>query len=106
MTGDHRREGTNRRSADERRQARARGVDRFGRPTARTLGVSPRQLRKAHPELDSSTARSLSNTLVRKLRARLSRGCRGDAPAYLLGSPQDEAVSPEGPPQAEPPQAA
>lgn len=36
-----------RRTAAERRAARARGVDRFGRPLPRTLGTNPRAARRS-----------------------------------------------------------
>ncbi len=54
-----------RRTVLERQTARAAGVDRFGLPTARALGVAPRQLRKRYPELPQVGARKLSAELLR-----------------------------------------
>ncbi len=54
-----------RRSLLERQIARAAGVDRFGLPTARALGIAPNQLRKRYPELPQVAARKLSTELLR-----------------------------------------
>ncbi len=54
-----------RRTVLERQIARAAGVDRFGLPSARALGVAPRQLRKRDPELSQVAARKLSTELLR-----------------------------------------
>ena len=54
-----------RRTTLERTAARAAGVDRFGQPTARSLGIAPRQLRKRDPELSQVAARKLSTELLR-----------------------------------------
>src|SRR5262245_36981963 len=80
-----------RRTAEQRAEARSHGVDRYGRPTPRALGVSPRQLRKLHPELSKGDARLLSATLTRKAHQAFQRA-RGAAPTPE-GFPSSEAVS-------------
>jgi hypothetical protein len=55
-----------RRTVLERRTARAAGVDRFGLPTARSLGIAPNQLRRHAPELNQVSARKLSTELLRR----------------------------------------
>lgn len=74
-----------RRSAGERAIARAAGVDRFGRPTSRALGVSPRQLRKADPSLSKEQASRLSKRLTSQLR--LKAGAGAQPPLGSQGSP-------------------
>jgi hypothetical protein len=54
-----------RRTLLERRIARAAGLDRFGLPSARSLGIAPNQLRKHAPELSQVAARKLSTELLR-----------------------------------------
>ncbi len=54
-----------RRTVLERQAARALGLDRFGLPSARSLGIAPRQLRKRDPELSQVAARKLSTELLR-----------------------------------------
>ena len=53
------------RSLDQRRRDRAAGVDAAGRPTARSLGISPRQLMDAHG-ISRSQAAIASRELLRK----------------------------------------
>jgi hypothetical protein len=55
-----------RRTLLERRIARAAGLDRFGLPSARSLGIAPNQLRKHAPELSQVGARKLSTELLRR----------------------------------------
>jgi hypothetical protein len=55
-----------RRTLLERRLARALGLDRFGLPSARSLGIAPNQLRKHAPELSQTGARKLSTELLRR----------------------------------------
>ncbi len=54
-----------RRTLLERQLARAAGVDRNGLPSARALGLAPRQLRKRDPDLAQVEARKLSTELLR-----------------------------------------
>ncbi len=69
-----------RRTTLERQAARAAGVDRFGLPTARALGIAPRQLRQRYPELPQVGARKLSAELLRADR-RLRRAAARHAEA-------------------------
>ncbi len=55
-----------RRTLLERQIARAAGLDRFGLPTARALGIAPNQLRQHAPELNQVSARKLSDELLRR----------------------------------------
>ena len=87
-----------RRSAAERREARRWGVDRYGRPTPRVLGLAPRQLRSQYPSLSPPDAARLSAALVSDVRL---VGARGAAP-LREPSPATETVSPAGRPQADP----
>jgi hypothetical protein len=72
-----------RRGAEDRARARALGVDRFGRPTARSLGISPRQLRADDPALDRDAAARLSARLLEATYAEL--GGRGDSSPRRAG---------------------
>lgn len=82
-----------RRSAEERAQARRLGVDRYGRPTARALGVSPRQLRELQPELSPAEAARTSLVLLRRSHAAWERA-RGAAPV-VAGFPSHDGQSRE-----------
>jgi hypothetical protein len=52
------------RTLDERRRNRASGVGPNGRPTARALGISPRQLRQRDPSLSMAQAWAASRELL------------------------------------------
>jgi hypothetical protein len=52
------------RTLDERRRDRAAGVGPLGRPTARALGISPRQLRQRDPSLSMAQASAASRELL------------------------------------------
>lgn len=88
--------GRGRRSAEQRAAARELGVDRFGRPTARALGISPRQLRKRLGISDSAAAAALSRQLLAEAHARL-RG-EGRSPSYSPGFPAEREQSRPGGP--------
>jgi hypothetical protein len=84
-----------RRTAEERAEARALGVDRYGRPTQRALGVSPRQLKNRFPDMSPNELNRLAHRLRRdELRRRglLSPGSVAVAApraALLADSPRD-----------------
>lgn len=63
-----------RRSAEERAAARTLGVDRLGRPTARALGINPKALRAAEPELSARAAARRSAALLERHHADLASG--------------------------------
>ena len=52
------------RTLEERRADRAAGIGPDGLPTARALGISPRQLRRRHPDLTAMEAIFLSRELL------------------------------------------
>ncbi len=52
------------RTLDERRRNRAAGTGPNGRPTARALGISPRQLRQRDPSLSMAQAWAASRELL------------------------------------------
>jgi hypothetical protein len=81
-----------RRTAEERAAARELGVDRYGLPTARALGVNPRHVRVLYPSLSVSDSERLSRALTSTFRAAVVAGAPLDGSSLAGRSPDTRGV--------------